>query len=178
MLGAIEPVAREVYADATSLEVWELVADLKQTWAPDAGQTFHGRDWFAVAAARLCTTTKGVLSACCADWVKSDVVFARRIETPTASAESEQVTYGEVLAVDHFGNLITNLVAKGAVLRAARIVCSGTVFQLIPSYSAGKSEQAAAVLNSWGHVELTCKGGSAARQFGIDVGDQITITLP
>jgi S-adenosylmethionine hydrolase len=66
--------------------------------------TFHGRDIFAPVAARL---SKGLDMLRLGQEVRLKDVNRLEIPTPYASAGGELV--GTVIAIDHFGNLVTNI---------------------------------------------------------------------
>ena len=72
---------------------------------PDASQTFHGRDVFAPAAARLAAGTP---------FDQLGRPFEGPVVRRTASVRQREdgAVEGEVIAVDHFGNALTNLVAR------------------------------------------------------------------
>jgi hypothetical protein len=76
------------------------------------------------------------------------------------------------VAVDHFGNAITNIPAKalkaGTVLRAR-----GVAAPLKPCYSAARRGAALAVAGSSGLVELSVREGSFAAASGIEVGEAV-----
>src|SRR5574338_496187 len=72
--------------------------------APSASSTFHGRDVFAPAAASLATGAPiDALGKPCPDPV------IRR--TPEARRAGDGSVVGEVIAIDRFGNAISNLIA-------------------------------------------------------------------
>src|SRR5205814_514483 len=73
-------------------------------WRPAVSHTFHGRDILAPVAGHLSLGVKPrKLGPSVEDWV--------RLEKPAAQAGTNCWT-GEVIFVDHFGNLITNIPAS------------------------------------------------------------------
>jgi S-adenosylmethionine hydrolase len=77
---------------------------------PGASATFHGRDVFAPAAAEL---ARGVSLDALGTDIEAPVV--RR--TPEAHRLDDGTVQGQVIAVDRFGNAITNLVGlRGGVV--------------------------------------------------------------
>jgi len=71
---------------------------------PDVSNTFHGRDIFAPVAAHL---SKG------ADPLEMGPTISDPVKLPLhASNQKGGTLYGEVVSVDHFGNLITNIHRK------------------------------------------------------------------
>jgi len=71
---------------------------------PDVSNTFHGRDIFAPVAAHL---SKG------ADPLEMGPTISDPVKLLLhASNQKGGTLYGEVVSVDHFGNLITNIHRK------------------------------------------------------------------
>ncbi|MBW1868490.1 MAG: SAM-dependent chlorinase/fluorinase [Deltaproteobacteria bacterium] len=71
---------------------------------PDVSNTFHGRDIFAPVAAHL---SKG------ADPLEMGPTISDPVKLPLpASHQKGGTLYGQVVSVDHFGNLITNIHRK------------------------------------------------------------------
>src|SRR5205807_9944033 len=72
-------------------------------WRLPVSATFHGRDILAPVAALLSLgLDPSLLGPCVSEWV--------RLELPQARCDGDGIR-GEVLFVDHFGNLITNIPA-------------------------------------------------------------------
>src|SRR5205085_2284681 len=117
-----------------------------------AAPTFHGRDVFAPAAAALVT---GVPLDALGAPVDTPVV--RR--TPEAHRQPDGTIAGEVIAVDRFGNAITNLVARngGEVVVGARSLALRRVYADVAPGSP------VALTGSNGLVEIAVRDGSAAQ---------------
>jgi hypothetical protein len=121
--------------------------------------TFHGRDVFAPAAARLSLGAPlESLGGRIADWIRLSEPIARRI----APGEFE----GEVVAVDRWGNLVTSLTADllprrgigtGASVRIGRRVIRG----IRRTYAEVPRGVLTALVNSNGHLEIAVNGGRA-----------------
>jgi len=149
---------------------WEAV-DLRPSEflpAPDS-DTFHGRDWFAPAAALLATGTPlDALGEDVSDPVVLPAVPSRRV--------GEWVV-GEVVEVDRFGNLATNLPEDMA--RLAGEVCVGERWiPLRRTYGEAESGELLALMDSDHRVEVSVRDGSAARQLGVGVGAGVRIRIP
>jgi hypothetical protein len=121
--------------------------------------TFNGRDLFAPAAARL---SRGVpleaLGTRVDDWV--------RLAEPAVRRPGPGRLVGEVLAVDHWGNLVTSLTAADlaregipaeAGVRLGRRVMRG----IRRTYADVRRRGAVALINSNGHLEIAVNGGRA-----------------
>lgn len=144
---------------------WELAADAvavsleaSEYWLPTVSRTFHGRDLFAPVAAHLANGTP--LAA-----LGPSVATIQALGWPSATRRGEEWE-GEVVYVDQYGNLITNLenslVASGDwALEIGAAVIRG----LSASYAALPG--LGALPGSSGHVEIAVRNGSAARELGL-----------
>lgn len=147
--------------------VYEMTAD-----SPDAvSATFHGRDIFAPAAARLARGTPAdALGRVITQFVDLDLGTGRR--------EGDALV-GEVIYVDAFGNLITNipagaLEAGGGPLtliagrRRARAAAARTYGDVAPG-------GLAVVAGSDGLLEVAVRDGSAAEHLAAGSGATLRI---
>ncbi|HUG42114.1 MAG TPA: SAM-dependent chlorinase/fluorinase [Longimicrobiales bacterium] len=128
--------------------------------APSA--TFHGRDVFAPAAGRLAAGTPLEELGPAVD----DPVL---LELPAPARHPDGV-YGEVLHVDRFGNLITNIPAAWA--RSAGEVWLGfaRVGPLRTTYGDVGDGEPLAVVGSLGLLEVCVRNGSAAHRLSAGRG--------
>ncbi|HEX5072235.1 MAG TPA: SAM-dependent chlorinase/fluorinase [Gemmatimonadaceae bacterium] len=134
---------------------------------PNASATFHGRDVFAPAAALLATGTAiDALGGPCLDPV------IRR--TPEARRASDGSVVGEIIAVDRFGNAISNLIAP----RGGRIEIRGRTMPIVRTYADGPVGDIIALVGSSGFVEIAQRDGSAARALEITRGTRVTLRAP
>ncbi len=131
-----------------------------------AAPTFHGRDVFAPAAAMLAT---GTPIDSLGEPFESPVV----LRTPEARRRPDGSVEGEVIAIDRFGNLITNLIAPrgGAVRIRGRDV--GPVRR---TYGDTRDGALIALLGSTGLVEIAVRNGSAASHLGAVRGERVILT--
>lgn len=137
-------------------------------------RTFHGRDVFAPVAAAL---ANGVAPESLGRPLRS--MHRLRIPVPRRRGT---ILVGQVLRVDGFGNLGTN-VSAGDLGRAFRggglsITIAGHVVPFRPSYAGVPSGRPVAVVNSSDLVEIAVNGGSAAARFGAGPGTAIEIGRP
>lgn len=134
-------------------------------------RTFHGRDILAPVAAYL---SLGIPAQDFGARVKD---FTRLPWPPVAKKELS--IQGEVIYIDTFGNLITNIHEHdlaGTRPEAVRISVSGlTIDGLAPNYAGGDGRGYAALINSWGLVELSLYKGSAQFSSGAKIGDKVHI---
>ena len=134
---------------------------------PSASATFHGRDVFAPAAAHLATGTAiDALGSPCLDPV------VRR--TPEARRASDGSVIGVIIAIDRFGNAISNLIAP----RGGRIEICGRTMPIVRTYADGPIGDIIALVGSSGFVEIAQRDGSAARALEITRGTRITLRSP
>lgn len=135
--------------------------------------TFHGRDLFAPAAAGI---SRGEplsrLGERIADWTC--------LPEPSARVTGPGRLEGEVIAIDHWGNLVTSLTSRelalagigpGASLRVGRQVIRG----LHRTYADAQPGALVALLNSNGHLEIAVNGDRAAAVLGARRGAIIRI---
>ncbi len=81
---------------------------------------------------------------------------------------------GQVLHVDRFGNLITNVRITNLPGKDVVVEVTGQRIQGISDYYAQK-EGLIAVVGSSGYLEISLREGSACDFLGIGVGDEIRI---
>jgi S-adenosylmethionine hydrolase len=160
---------------------------------PRVSYTFHGRDIFAPVAAHL---TAGVAIADLGPPISDPVTLSPpRLEVATGSI------IGQVLHVDHFGNIVTsigeltwagdNLVFEPALGMAGgrmqdvgrRIVAVDTTVMVAGQEIAGVHRayadvapgQMLALVGSSGYLEVSVREGSAALMLGVHPGDEVVL---
>jgi len=162
-----------IFSEEPEVEVREI--ENQQYRIKSIGHTFDGRDLFAPAAAWL--TTNQPLES-----------FGRRIEErvafPIVNPKREAKGFvGEVVYVDHFGNLITNLTLKHVdAIRStapsegpALQIAGHRVYGLVANYAEGSKVKPSALINSNGAIEVFIKEGNAAQQLKMGRGVEITL---
>jgi S-adenosylmethionine hydrolase len=129
-----------------------------------ASATFHGRDIFAPAAAQL---ARGVDLDALGEPVDDPVIH--RTPEPHRAASGELV--GEIIAVDRFGNGITNLVGRrGGELRVG--------MRAVPfrrTYADLEVGEAGAVVGSTGLIEIVVREGRASDLLALTRGTPVTL---
>ncbi len=129
-----------------------------------ASPTFHGRDVFAPAAARL-------LNGDPLDDLGTPFSDAVLLRTPEAQRRADGGQDGVVLAADHFGNLVTNLTARGE----GTVEIAGRLVRIARTYADVNEGDLLAVVGSNGLLEIAVRGGSAARLLGAGRGAPVTL---
>jgi S-adenosylmethionine hydrolase len=140
-------------------------------------QTFHARDVFAPVAASL---AKGVE----ADKLGSEIQDFVRLPLPQPHAMAQNAIRGQVLKVDRFGNLITNLTPQllPALLQpvppAFKITIAGReISALCSAYGQGAPGHLFAILGSMGYFEIAANQASAAQMLGAGKGAEINLEI-
>ena len=129
-----------------------------------ASPTFHGRDVFAPAAAQL---ANGDPLDSLGDPVTNPII--RRTPEPHRDGSGELV--GEVIAIDRFGNAITNLIGK----RAGTVTVEGRQLSLRRTYDEFASGEAGAVVGSTGLIEVVVRDGRASDVLSLGRGSRVSL---
>ena len=131
---------------------------------PTAAPTFHGRDVFAPAAARLAagTALHGLGIAFTGATIR---------RTPEAHRGRDGSIVGQVIHVDRFGNAITNLIG----LHRGWVEVEGRVLPLLNTYGEANPGDFVAVSGSSGLVEIAQREGNAARALGLARGTRVVL---
>lgn len=130
--------------------------------------TFHGRDIYALAAGKL-------LAGLESSSFTSQIFDPEVLEIPEPR-EVKEGFQGEIIHIDHFGNLITNLRVQhlGGIcsvsLRKNRVT-------IVRAYRELEKGKPGLILDSWGYYEIACREGSAACLLDMRVGEKVSIEL-
>lgn len=139
-------------------------------------RTFHGRDLFAPAAAHL---SRGVDPARFGSELKE--LIKLNISSPSVSPKGSLV--GEVIHIDRFGNLITNIdhesfgrFQKNHPVGPFKIrVGRKTVPKLVNFYSETRAGELLAIFGSSDHLEISLNLGSAQDALGVKKGVKVEL---
>ena len=129
-------------------------------------RTFHGRDIFAPVAGALAA---GAAPARLGPRTKPRVRL--RWPAPRRAGASWR---GEVVAIDGFGNAVTNL-EPGHVKGRRAVEAAGRLFPLSSCYADAPAGRPLAVPGSAGFIELSLCGGNLFRSLRVLVGDTIHV---
>lgn len=127
-----------------------------------ASTTFHGRDVFAPAGARLAA---GQLDA-------TTLPAAASMQPSPVPQIEEQGA--QVVVVDRFGNLLTNV--PGDWLDGARVVVGAKTVSVGRTYASVAEGELVALVNAWGLVEIAKNGGSAAEALAAGPGTAVSFS--
>ena len=141
---------------------------------PRVSSTFHGRDIFAPAAAHLANgTSLSDFGPEIRDAVKPEFAKVTR---------SKGMLIGEVLHVDGFGNVITNVNEQDITqLHAedwiiAKLPNCNLRLRFGKTYAEAKPKEALALIGSHGYVEFAVNQGNAAETFQTKAGDKVKLS--
>jgi S-adenosylmethionine hydrolase len=131
-------------------------------------QTFHGRDVFAPVAAHLAQ------GAPLAKFGPPVTTFVR-LDWPEPKVDRNSIK-GEVIYIDKFGNVITNIFAASLrgkhfeIFKGRNRLCA-----LATHYQAVPAGRAVSVPGSSGYLEIAVNGGNASASLDLKLGDRVDI---
>ena len=142
-----------------------------EVWLKPVSNTFHGRDILAPVAAHV---SLGMPASQLGR--KVDSIFF--LSTPVPTRESEIIS-GQVINIDHFGNLITN-VTKDMLLDVSKLqvqIKDTKILELSRNFASGLgsrfSSELVSLIGSHGYLEIALKNGNAAKVLSVDVGERV-----
>jgi len=143
--GILIPAARRL----GDFEIFEIEIDAES-------KTFHGRDVFAVAAAKLSAGLSVTMKP-----LKSftDLEFYFR--------EDEKRIFCEVLHVDRFGNVITSI----PELSCSEVIFRDVKLRRVETYADVREGEPMILRGSSGFFEIAVRNGSASQRFSLSSGD-------
>lgn len=131
--------------------------------------TFHGRDVFAPLAAALASGERAPSSLGLTAAPKASVLPA-----PTRDGDA---VVGEIVTVDRFGNLISNVGVE--LLRdigATRVSIGGRSIPVHRTYSDVGTGELLALINAFDVLEVAARDANAAAVLGVDRGARVEVT--
>ncbi len=121
--------------------------------------TFHARDIFGPAAARLAGGTSAqILGKRCKEYVCHETAQLRK---------KKKILSGEIVYIDHFGNCITNIPNSEEITKL-RVL--GRDVDIRSHYSAGLHKDLVGVKGSLGYYEIASYVGGACRILKAGIG--------
>ena len=142
---------------------------------PEVSATFHGRDVFAPLAAHLAGGIKfRDVGPIAERW--TDLDFGRAAETPEGLA-------GQVIAVDHFGNVITNVHGAEFMRRfrtgdTLNLAIGDRTYEVrcVRTYAEGAPNEPVVLVGSGGFLEVAVNRGEAHRTLGVGEAEAFSLT--
>jgi S-adenosylmethionine hydrolase len=132
---------------------------------PRISSTFHGRDIMAPVAAAI---AKGLPEKS----IGPVLTDYRKFPYPRPEKTGNRVM-GQVIAVDHFGNAITNITQQYLTARSIFTVADKMVKGLKLTYASVIEGEPLALIGSFGFLEFSIRNGNFARTFGVKAGSEV-----
>ena len=171
-------VLTRVLAEAEDARV--VAIEAKEHFRTPVSATFHGRDVFAPVAAALAVraaTAHPDGYGAILDALGPVVTDPVRLPLPAPQRLPGRLL-GEVVHVDRFGNLVTNVpgdwVPTGATVR----VGDGPAMRVLRTYADVSPGELLALVGSADLLEVSVRDGSAAAALGAGRGSEVEVTLP
>ncbi len=148
------------------------VIENRQLFATSPARTFQGRDLMAPVAAHLSLNVSMQNLGPVADHIELLDLVRPMVYTDGALE-------GQVISIDHFGNLITNistmdLGARGSSWKSQHVwIGDHDVGPIRMTYADAPAGHPLALIGSTALLEIAVNGGNAARQLGAERGTKI-----
>ncbi len=143
--------------------------DQPRYWLPEVSHVFHGRDIFAPSAAHLATGAPlEAMGHLIIDPVRLKLPMPRRTESGWQ---------GEVIHVDHFGNLSSNIRREhlaGETVSAVKLR-GASIDGLVSTFGERPSGELVSLFGSTGNLIVSVVNGSAAQRLGAQIGDAVEV---
>ncbi|MFQ6086889.1 MAG: S-adenosyl-l-methionine hydroxide adenosyltransferase family protein [Candidatus Bathyarchaeia archaeon] len=149
----------------------------KRYMLPQVSRTFHGRDIFAPTAAHLAKShAPSEFGPEINDYLVPE--FAE-------PCLSKNALLGEVLHIDDFGNVITNVsmkelekigIEEGGTFRL-KLKEDTITLKLCMAYGEVEARQPLAIIGSHGFLEISVNQGNAAKRFKVEIGETVQVSL-
>ena len=134
-----------------------------------ASKTFHGRDIFTPTAARIVLDHMSCLGP--------QIEQMLSLSWPEPKEHTDCVE-GEVIHIDHFGNLITNLpdTLIPVLQNQGELRCDGTLINhIVSTYGEAETGTLVGLAGSQGFIEIAVVEGRAAQHLGARIGTTVRI---
>ena len=162
--GVLTYVVEEAFPDVEAFELTN-----SHFWLTPVSSTFHGRDIFAPVAAHL---SRGVEPQELGEPLPSIAT----IPIPRPQPGEQGVIVGRVIHIDHFGNLITDIMSRDLPAGRLFIEVSGHIIDDL-STSYDEVEELLAIIGSSDRLEVSLRNGSAARYLKARLGTEVKVGI-
>lgn len=165
--GLLTQVLDEAKKNGDTVEIVHL--DRPEYWLKEISNVFHGRDIFSPAAAHLANGVRlGDLGSPLTDPVRLPLPQPERVGDGWR---------GEVVAVDHFGNLSTNYLPEHLLGFSTPFIHVGgrVITGLVRTFGDRAPGELVALIDSDGSLAIAVSQGNAARLLGIGTGAPVEI---
>jgi S-adenosyl-L-methionine hydrolase (adenosine-forming) len=157
-----------IFNEGKEFRVFEL-AD-KKFFAEKISSTFHGRDIFAPVAAHL---AKGVKAR---EFGKEITDFARFDENKPREIGENEIE-AEIIEIDHFGNLITNLKKEDLPEKFALEIGAAKIDKLRKFFAETRAGEIFMIFGSAGFLEIAVFKDSAKNILQVETGRKILVKV-
>lgn len=159
-------------ADSTAPSTMVAIEN-RQYWRADISKTFHGRDIMAPVAAHLSLGLDPMLLGS----PRSEITLLRWPEAKVLAAKIQ----GEVISIDSFGNLVTNITAEmlSPIPNPEQVAIHCDEHETVGiwrTYSDQPPMTLMALVGSSGKLELAIVDDSAKVMLGVRVGEKVTVS--
>jgi S-adenosylmethionine hydrolase len=165
LVGPDNGIFSEVLATEAGVEVREIdVAAL----GTRPSRTFHGRDIFAPVAARLAS------GQCTFEELGPTLKSPTTLFLATPFRQGSALV-GEVVTLDHFGNLLTNIAESPETRSLGEASVGGRQLRVVATYAEAGSGECVALFGSFGTLEIAVRDGSAAELLSLGPGAPVSL---
>lgn len=142
---------------------------------PVPSPTFHGRDIFAPVGAHLAS---GISLASLGTAIAPETLTPFPLTDCTSEIDLEGRTtlQGCIQAIDHFGNLITNIPAAQVQERRWTLTLGDRTLPSHRTYSDVATGEALTLVGSHGWIEIAICCGNAQQELACAIGDAVTVS--
>jgi S-adenosylmethionine hydrolase len=153
---------------------WSIVTvhiNSPEYWLPEISHIFHGRDIFAPVAAHIAAGVPlNEIGEPLDDPILLPLPSLTRIEGDLQ---------GQVIYIDRFGSLITNIRKEDIEIRPVQSIEVGdrVIPGMVNTFGDRSPGSLVALLSSTGDLIVSIVNGDAAQELGGEVGDQITVSF-
>jgi len=157
-----------VFEDTVDFRVFELTD--KRFFAGEISPTFHGRDVFAPVAAHL---SNGVAADEFGAQIEDFVHFEENAPRKISEAEIE----AEIIEIDRFGNLITNLKREDLPEKFTLLIGETKIEKLKSYFAESARGEIFMIFGSAGYLEIAVFKDSAKNLLDAETGQKILVKL-
>ena len=157
------------HIEAEGLPISFIQLNKPQYWLPEVSSVFHGRDIFAPAAAHLAA---GVNLTELGDPIDDPI----RLSLPKP-VSTENGYRGQVIHLDHFGNISTNIHHEHLTGKTVQNVhlCGVDTGAMVVTFGERPNGELIALFGSTGNLIVSVVSGNAARRLDAQVGDRVEV---
>ena len=168
--GLLTPILQEAEKSAKTIEIISLTQS--KYWLPEPSTSFHGRDIFAPVGAHL---ANGIPLSRLGEKIDDPVLLEMSQPKP-----QEDGWLGEIVMVDVFGNLSTNIKAGMLKEKDESLVVkiqNQTIPGITRTFGDAKPGDLIATIDSSGALAISVVNGNAAKRLNADIGTRVEVTF-